>query len=119
VISFPQAFLAKLCMHFFSPMHASWLFHLILLDLFTLIIFGEEPKLWSSSLCSFLHFVLPLRSRHYTQHSVFKCPQSMFLPSCERPSFTPIQNQRQNKVFVYFNSRFVDSQWEEWRFRTE
>jgi hypothetical protein len=35
-------------------MHATWLTHLTLLDLITLIIFGEVYKLLSSSACSLL-----------------------------------------------------------------
>jgi hypothetical protein len=50
-----QAILPKLCMHFFFALRSARLTHLILLHLITLIIFGEEFKSWSSSLCNFLN----------------------------------------------------------------
>jgi hypothetical protein len=57
--------------------------------------------LWSSSLCNFLHD--PFRSKYPPQLSVLKNPQTIFLPQSERPSFAPIQHNRQNYSFVYFN----------------
>jgi hypothetical protein len=48
------------------------------------------------------HFV-SLRSKYSPQHPVLKRPQSVFLPQCQRPSCTPIQNQRQNYSFVCSN----------------
>jgi hypothetical protein len=37
------------------------------------------------------------------QHPVFKHPQSMFLPSCQRPNVTPKQNLRKIYSFLSFN----------------
>jgi hypothetical protein len=47
---------------------------------------------------------LHLSSVKYSpQHPVRKHPQSMFLPQCQRPSYTPMQNHRQNYSFLYSN----------------
>ena len=69
------------------------------------IIIGEEYRTLSSSLCSFLHsrYLVPLKPKYSPQHPILKYPQLLFLPHCQRPSFTPIQNKRQNYSSVYLN----------------
>jgi hypothetical protein len=54
------------------------------------------------------HFIF-LRSEYSPQHPVLEHPQSVFLPKCYRPSFTPLQNRRQNYSFVY-SSFYVSRQ---------
>jgi hypothetical protein len=43
------------------------------------------------------------RSKYSPHYPVLKHPQSMFFPSCERTSFTSIQNNREKYSFVCFN----------------
>ena len=54
-------------------------------QLITQMTFGEEYRLLSSSVCSFLHLpatFVPLRPK-YPQNPILKHPQPMFLPQCE------------------------------------
>jgi hypothetical protein len=55
VVAFPQVSPPKSCMHLsFPPIRGTYPAHLILLDSITRILFGDEYKSLSSSLCSLL-----------------------------------------------------------------
>jgi hypothetical protein len=58
------------------------------------------------------YFIL-LQLKYSPQHPVLKHPQSMFFPSCQWPSFTPIKNYRQNYSSVYFNF-YVAWEWKQY-----
>ena len=45
----------------------------------------------------------PPRSKYSPQHHVLKHPHLPFLPQCQRPSFTPIQNNGQNYSSIYLD----------------
>ena len=51
----------------------------------------------------FPRYLVPPRSKYSPQHHVLEHPRLPFLPRCQRPSFTPIQNKRQNYSSIYLD----------------
>ena len=47
--------------------------------------------------------LVPLRTKYSPQHHILKHPQPTFLPQCQRPRFTPIQNKSKNYSPVHLN----------------
>ena len=71
--------------------------HLTLLDFINQKILDEECSSLSTLLCNIFHFLVtwPLLGPRYSpQQPILQRPQPTFLPQCEKPSFTPIQNNR-------------------------
>ena len=52
---------------------------------------------------------IPLGPKYSSQHPILKHPQPTLLPQCERRSFTPLQDNRQNYSSVYLNLYLVNS----------
>jgi hypothetical protein len=72
-----------------KPSHHHWLYHP------SNIWWGEQiMKLLVRHFSLVSPYFLTLRSKYFPQHPVFEC---------ERPSFTPIQNNKQHYRFVHFN----------------
>jgi len=64
-------------------------------------------------------YLVPPRSKYSPQHPILKHPQPTFLPQYQWPSFTPIQNNRQNKILYILIFKFLDGKLEDKRFFTE
>ena len=79
--------------------------HLILLVLITWIIFSEKYRslIHQYVFFSIPFYLVPLRPKYSPQHPIPKHPQPTFLLQCDRPSFTSIQNNRQNYSSIYLN----------------
>jgi len=84
-----------------SPIRATCPAHLILLDFVTPRTFGEEYRSFSSSLCSLLHS--PVTSSLLGPNIFLTTLFLENLSLCERPSFAPIQNNRQSYSSAYVN----------------
>jgi hypothetical protein len=55
-------------------------------------------------------YLVPLGPKYPPQHPILEKPQPTFLPHCERSSFTPIQNNRQDYSSVCLNQRVTRRQ---------
>jgi len=78
-------------------MHATCRIYLILLDLITLTIFGEEHKLLSFSLCSLLQpsaIFSPFGPIILLSTLFSNTLQSILFSQCDKRNVTPIQNNR-------------------------
>ena len=60
-------------------------------------------KLLSMYISPLSCYLIPLGPKFSPQHPILKHSQPTFLPQCEQPSFTPIQNNGQNYNSVYLN----------------
>ena len=108
MISLHQVSPPKPCIRLSTPsIRATCSAHHIILDFITRTIFGEQYRSLSSSLCSFPHSPVTsslLGSNIPPNTPVLKHSQPVFIPQCQRPSFTSIQNNRQNYSSAYLNS---------------
>jgi hypothetical protein len=94
-------------MPLFSPIHATSLAGLILLNFITQKILGEEYRSQSSSLCSFFHSAVTsfLLGPNILLYNLF----SNTLPQCQQPSFTRTQNIDKTIVLYISIFKLLDS----------
>ena len=48
-------------------------------------------------------YLVAVRPNYFPQHPILEHPQPKFLLQCERRTFTLVQNNRKNYIYVYFN----------------
>ena len=83
--------------HMRSTSHSSWFYHPhdIGWGVQNIYLVMQSPPV--------PRYLVPPRSRYSPQHLILKHLQLPFLPQCQRPSFTPIQNDRQDYSSIYLD----------------
>jgi hypothetical protein len=105
-VSFLQVSPPKLCTHLSPPPYA---LHAPSISFFSIL---SPARDWVRStdhsathyvIFSIPRYLVPLRPKYSPQYPILKHLQPTFLPQCQGPSFTPIQNDGQNYSSIYFN----------------
>jgi hypothetical protein len=97
-----------------SPMCVTCSTHPIILDMICWIIFGDEYKLWSSSMCKFLHSPVAssLLGPNILLRSLSSETSIYILPLAWQTMFHTHKRNWQNYGFVYINLYIPDSRQE-------
>jgi len=95
----------KLYAPLLSPISATYRVQYVLLDLVIRIVYGEQYRSYSSSLCCLLHSQVTssFLGPNTSITTLFsKIPSPYFFPYFDWPSFTSIQNNSQNYILVAY-----------------
>jgi hypothetical protein len=105
IVSLPQDFPTKPCIRL---SYLPYALHALPISFFSIFItrtvLNEEYRSFNSSLCSFIHSPVTsslLGPKYSPQSPIIIHPKPALLPQCQRPSFTPLQHNRQNYNSVY------------------
>jgi hypothetical protein len=106
---------------FLSPIHATCTAYASILVLITQIKFGEEYRTQLLLMLSSLLpcYLVPLTLKYIFQRPIFEHREPVFLPQCQRPSFTSIRNNRQDYILYIVICMFLNNKLEDKRFCTE
>ena len=110
MVSFPQVSPPKPCIRLSSP---PYVLHAPHISFFSIL---SPEQYWVSTIINLLimYFsslpchLFPLRFKYSPQHLILKHPQPIFLPQSEQPSFTPVQNNRQNYSSLYRHGILIE-----------
>jgi hypothetical protein len=104
MVPFVWVFRLKLCMHFSFPDGCYMNHPLIFFYLIAWIIFGDEYKLYNSSLYNFLglYYLFVVSSKYFLQQSICKCSQFLSFPYRVRAQVS----QSKLKFYIFWHLGF-------------